>query len=55
MRRTITSDSLPVDFKMPTINMRETNAQMPGLTGRDFPTDVLPDETKVAYRDSPCS
>ena len=30
--------------------MRETNAQMPGLTGRDLPTDVLPDEAKVAYR-----
>ena len=26
LRRTITPDSLPVDFKMPTINVRETNA-----------------------------
>ena len=48
MRRTITSDSLPVDFKMPIINVRETNAQMSRLTGRDLPTGVLPDEAKVA-------
>ena len=47
--RTITSDSLPVDFKMPTINVRETNAQMARLTGRDLPTGVLPDEAKVVY------
>ena len=49
LRRTITSDSLPVDFKMPTINVRETNAQIARLTGRDLPTSVLPDEAKVVY------
>ena len=49
LRRTITSDSLPVDFKMPTINVRETNAQMARLTGRNLPMGVLPDEAKVAY------
>jgi hypothetical protein len=49
LRRTITNDSLPSDFRMPTINMRETNAQMATLTGRDLPTGVLPDEAKVVY------
>ena len=49
LRRTITFDSLPVDFKIPIINVRETNAQMARLTGRDLPTGVLPDEAKVAY------
>ena len=28
--------------RCPTINARETNAQMAGLTGRDLPTGVLP-------------
>ena len=49
LRRTITNGSLPADFKMPTINVRETNAQMASLTGRDLPTGVLPDEAKVVY------
>ena len=49
LRRTITNDSLPADFRMPAINVRETNAQMASLTGRDLPTGVLPDEAKVVY------
>ena len=31
-------------------NVRETNAQMARLTGRDLPTGVLLDEAKVVYR-----
>ena len=34
---------------MPRVNVRETNANMSALTGRDLPPGTLPDNAKVTY------
>ena len=44
LRRTITSDSPPVDFKTTAINVREANSRMARPTGRNLLTGVLPDD-----------